>query len=393
MKHDLFSECFFVKEIFRKKEEEQMKHVRWLAALTVCLGIIIFSAIVVLAVGGVTYTGPTITFRFSSHIPSTNKIFKDTMAPWVEHLQKTSNNKIKIKFYMGGVLNGPKDGFKACVANIADIAHGYPQYAPGSFKLCHALELPFAFPNSYVASLVAEELYIKYFKKEYENMGVYLASYNTTPVYNILSKKPIRKLEDMKGLKIRSAGGLAADIVKKLGGVPVFITTAEVYSAFQRGIVDAVLLHDVGILAYRLYEVGKYKTKLGLNLFGTPFCLNRKKFDRLPADLKRVFYNNLRLLSQFSTHGYMSGNVYARKVMKNEGVEIITLSRGEFNRWKTALKPIWEAFISKNEAAGLPARRLIRDMRALIRKYKNLTPKKIMERVKQKPIRGIIDGM
>jgi TRAP-type C4-dicarboxylate transport system substrate-binding protein len=370
-----------------------MKHVRGFAALTLCIGIIIFSAVVVMAVGGVTYTGPTITFRLSSHIPSTNKIFKDTMAPWVEHLSKTSNNKIKIKFYMGGVLNGPKDGFKACVANIADIAHGYPQYAPGSFRLCHALELPFAFPNAYVASLVAEELYVKYFKKEYENMGVYLASYNSTPVYNILSKKPIRRLEDVKGLKIRSAGGLAMDIVKKLGGVPVFIPTAEVYSAFQRGIVDAVLLHDVGILAYRLYEVGKYKTKVGLNLVGTPFCLNRKKFDRLPADLKRVFYNNLRLLSQFSAHGYMSGDEHARKVMKREGVEVITLSRDEFSRWKTAVKPIWDEFVSKNEAAGLPARRLIKDMMALNAKYENWTPKRIMERVKQQPARGIIDGM
>lgn len=370
-----------------------MKNIKGHVAFTVCIGIIIFSAVVALTVRGVAYTGPTITLRFSSHIPSTNKIFKDTMAPWIEHLKKTSNNKIKIKFYMGGVLNGPKDGFKACVANIADIAHGYPQYAPGSFKLCHALELPFAFPNAYVASLVAEELYIKYFKKEYENMGVYLASYNSTPVYNILSKKPIRKLEDVKGLKIRSAGGLATDIVKKLGGVPVFIPTAEVYSAFQRGIVDAVLLHDVGILAYRLYEVGKYKTKVELNLFGTPFCLNRKKFDRLPPDLKKIFYNNLRILSQFSAHGYMSGDAYARQVMKKEGVETIILTRGEFTRWKTAVKPIWDEFVSKNEAAGLPARRLIRDMRALTSKYKNWTPKQIMERVKQKPIRGIIDGM
>jgi TRAP-type C4-dicarboxylate transport system substrate-binding protein len=287
------------------------------------------------------------------------------MAPWVRRLRETSNQKLDIKFYMGGVLNGPKDGFKACVSNIADIAHGYPQYAPGSFHLSHALELPFIFQNAYAASFVAESLYVKYFKSEYENMGVYLANYNATPPYNILSKKPIRTLEDVKGLKIRSAGGLATEIVKKLGGVPVFITTAEVYSAFQRGIVDAVLLHDVGILAYRLYEVGKYKTNLGLNLFGTPYCLNRKTFDSLPPDLKKVFYDNLRVLSQLSAKGYMRGDEYARTVMEKTGVETITLSADEFARWRSAVQPIWEEFIADNEARGLPARQLTKDLKIL----------------------------
>jgi len=370
-----------------------MKCSKNLLAKAICVWIIVLFSVGAGAADEVTYTGPKITFRFSSHIPSTNKIFKDTMAPWVQRLKETSNNKLDVKFYMGGVLNGPKDGFKACVSNIADIAHGYPQYAPGSFHLCHALELPFAFPNAYVASFVAEALYAKYFKAEYENMGVYLGNYNATPVYNILSKKPIRKLKDLKGLKIRSAGGLATEIVKSLGGVPVFITTAEIYSAFQRGIIDAVLLHDVGILAYRLYEVGKYKTEVGLNLVGTPYCLNRKTFDRLPPDLKKVFYDNLRVLSQLSAHGYMSGDEYARKVMEKAGVETITLATDEFARWRSAVKPIWEQFIAENEARGLPARQLTKDMTALAEKYGDWTREQFMEQVVQNPLSGIIDGM
>lgn len=370
-----------------------MKYLRNILALSIGVGIILLFSAVGGAADNVTYTGQKITFRFSSHIPSTNKEFKTIIDPWVNRLKETSNNKLDIKLYMGGVLNDAKDGFKASVSDVTDITHGYPQYATGSFHLCHAIELPFAFPNAYVASFVAEKLYPKYFKNEYENMGVYLSSYNASPAYNLLSKKPIRKLEDIKGLKIRSPGGLATEMIKRLGAIPVFITTSELYSSFQSGIIDAVLLHDAGINAYRLYEVGKYKTKLQIAIVGTPFCLNRKTFDRLPPDLKRVFYNNLRVLSQFSARGYMSGDENAHMVIEKAGVETITLSTGEFARWRSALMPMWEEFIVKNEAKGLPAKELIKDLKALSNKYADWTPQQLMELVEKKPISGIISGM
>ena len=137
----------------------------------------------------------------------------------------------------------------------------------------------------------------------------------------------------------------------------------------------------------------KPKLKVGLNLFGTPYCLNRKTFDRLPPDLKKVFYNSLRVLSQLSAHGYMSGDEYARTVMEKNGVETITLSTDEFARWRSAVEPIWEQFIAENEARGLPAGQLTKDLKALVEKYADWAPQQFMEQVEQNPIGGIIDGM
>src|SRR5690606_32610959 len=126
---------------------------------------------------------------------------------WVDMVEDESNGKIKIQSYLGGTLHGARDGFKAAVNDITDFTAAYTMYQPGSFSLPHALDLPFAFPNSAVASKVAEELYPKYFKKEYEAMGVYLAQYAANGSYNLFTKKPIRTLADMKGMKIRAAGG------------------------------------------------------------------------------------------------------------------------------------------------------------------------------------------
>ncbi len=261
-----------------------------------------FSLLLLLALGPistlaaeeVSYTGPPITLRFSTHSPTTHMLYKANFIPFMELVEKESKGKLIIKPYASGVLHGPRDGFKACVADITDYSHGYPSWQAGSFHLNHVMELPFAFPNAYVASLVSEEIYPKYFKKEYEKMDVYLAEYHTTSAYHILSKRPIRKLEDLKGMKIRSAGGFASNILKTLGAVPVVVPSVEAYNAFQRGVLDGVHFSHSDQVSYRIYEVGKYLTLMNSNMIPVPYCLNRKTFDKLPKDLKRIFYNSLR---------------------------------------------------------------------------------------------------
>jgi len=341
----------------------------------------------------ITYSGPPITLRYSTHVSTTHMVWQNTMKPWLKLLEEMSEGKLVIKTFTDGVLHGSRDGFKACVSDITDMTHGYPLWQPKSFHLNNVTSLPFAFPNAYVASIVSEELYPKYFKKEYENMGVYLAHYQTISPYHLISKKPIRKLEDMKGLKVRSGGGPIGEAVKRLGAVPVLITTAEVYSAFQRGLIDAVLLYDSGFVSFRLHEIGKYRTELSLGTAGIPYCLNQKTFDGLPDDLKKVFYSAQRILAQMSGQGYENADVEAREIMKKAGVEFITLEPEERERWKALVEPTWEAFMKEKEDLGLPARDLIRDLRELTKKYSTWTREQLMEHVEKNPVHGIIDGM
>ena len=72
---------------------------------------------------------------------------------------------------MKGVLRGPKYGYKATASDITDLKHGYPVYTPGKFHLCLFAGFPFS-NNTYVTSLVMEELYPKYVRKGYEAIGV-----------------------------------------------------------------------------------------------------------------------------------------------------------------------------------------------------------------------------
>jgi TRAP-type C4-dicarboxylate transport system substrate-binding protein len=338
-----------------------------------------------------TYTGPQITLRISHFAPDTHKIMRAAFDPWIAMIEKESKGKIQVKKYFGAVLVGPKDGFKACIADIVDIAPAYTMYQAGSFRLCHAVDLPFTFPNSSVASLVDETLYPKYFKREYEKMGVYLANYHSNGAYNLItSKRPVRKLEDLKGLKIRSAGGTSSKMLKSLGAVPVQLPASDAYSAFQRGLVDGVCFYDAGTVSYRLHEITKYLTEVKLNTPANALALNRKFFDNLPSEVKRFMYNMMRRLSQIAGNAYDNEDIINRKVIVDRGIEVIKLSPQEMAKWKHAVEPLYEEFIKENE--GLPARELVNEMRALSQKYSGWTQEQLMKEVMEHPVHGIIDG-
>jgi TRAP-type C4-dicarboxylate transport system substrate-binding protein len=339
----------------------------------------------------ITYSGPPITLRISHFAPDTHKIMRAAFDPWIAMVEKESKGKIVVQKYFGGVLVAAKDGFKACIADIIDIAPAYTMYQAGSFQLCNGVDLPFAFPNSAVASLVDEELYPKYFKKEYEKMGVYLSNYHSNGAYNLItSKKAVRKLEDLKGMKIRSSGGTSSKMLKRLGAVPVSLPASEAYSAFQRGIVDGVCFYDAGIVSYRVHEIGQYLTEVKLNTPANSLALNRKFFDNLPPDLKRFMYNMQRRLSQMAGQAYDNEDVLNRKVITDRGIEVIHLSPQELEKWKHAVEPLYEEFIKENE--GLPAREMVNEMRALSQKYSSWTQEQLMKEVLEHPVRGIVDG-
>ncbi|MEO7031741.1 MAG: TRAP transporter substrate-binding protein [Herbaspirillum sp.] len=340
-----------------------------------------------------TYDGPVITLRYSTFIPETHPMVKASIKPWEEMVERESNGKIKFKTYYSGTLHGAKDGFKATVNDITDLTHAYVNYQPGSFHLLHVLDLPFAFPNAMVAAKVAEELYPKYFKKEYEAMGVYLADYGANGSYNLFTKKPVITLEQLKGMKIRSAGGTSTSILSALGAVPVSVPVSEAYSAFQRGLVDGVAIYNTGAVGYRVSELATNMTEISMNNPTNGYAFNRKTWDAFPPEVKRFMYVMFRLRSVMSAITTDEKDIESRKAFVAQGMKIHQLPPAELARWKAAVAPLWDKFIADNEAQGRPAKALVADLHALSKKYENWTPEQFLKDAREHPTPGIISGM
>jgi TRAP-type C4-dicarboxylate transport system substrate-binding protein len=343
--------------------------------------------------GDRTRAGDTVLLRYTAHIPNSHGLYGKVFIPWERLLTERTGGRIVWEHYVDALLHGPLDGFKAIHSGITDYTHGYATYQPGSFHLTHGLQLPFLFENPGVASLVSEELYPKYWKSEYENMGVYLAHCDATTAYDIIAKFPLRTPEDIRGLKVRSTGGLMAEIVRELGAVPVVIAASETYTAFQRGIIDVVALGGPDMAAYRLYETGTHYLRIGLTHTVLQYCFAPSTFDGLPNDLQTTLYNVYRLRGQIAHQNYYGGGALESAIttLSDAGVVILEPTADERQAWVDASGPIEARFIEENEARGLPAESFVREAKERAAAYEGWTDQQLWDHVDQQPTQGIID--
>ncbi|MGE0158894.1 MAG: TRAP transporter substrate-binding protein DctP [Gemmatimonadales bacterium] len=330
--------------------------------------------------------------RYTAHVPNTHGLYVRVFLPWEEICTEETGGRIRWETYVDGLLHGALDGFKAIASGITDYTHGYATYQPGSFHLTHGLQLPFLFANAGIASLVSEELYPAYWKGEYERMGVYLAHCDATTAYDIIARTPVRVPGDLAGLKIRSTGGLMADMIRAIGGTPVVLAAAETYTAFQRGIIDAVALSAPDMAAYRLWDIGRHHLRIGLSHTVLQWCLSPRAFDAMPEDLRARLHDLFRLRGQVANRNYYGGAALQAALdrLTENGVEIHSPTAAEREEWVDAVRPVEQRFIEENEALGLPAGDFVAEARARAARYEGWSDDQLWDHVWSNPVQGII---
>lgn len=334
----------------------------------------------------VTYDGEPINLRYSTFIGE----FPIDLSAF-EILSKATNGKLTVTPYWGNSLaNAQRGAFEAVSAGIADFGNCYVSNNPGGFTLTPGLQMPFAFESSMQGSAAAMELYKTHLKAEYEAQGVYLQRINTTRPANLLTKTPVRSLEDVKGKKLWLVGGdYIANVEEAIGAVPTQIPIPELYTAFQNNTIDGVPIHDAGVMFFNLSDIGKYRTETGLWAQSLEYCVNKERFDGLPDDLKAVFYHWSQLLNQaYAVLFYDQVSAIAVKNMTEAGIETIVLSDEEQARWQAAAVEVGEKFVAET---GDPGKVLIDDIKVQAQKFGAMTESEITGALLKAPVPGIID--
>jgi TRAP-type C4-dicarboxylate transport system substrate-binding protein len=338
----------------------------------------------------VSYDGDAFNLKFSHPSPPASLIPPIWQAglAWQEQV---TNGKLIFKEYGAGSLHGAKDGFKAVRSNITDYATCYVAHEGRGFDFTKVFELPFVTPsNPMAASRIVAELAPDYFRPEFEDRGVYFGYMVLVGASDIMSRKPIRKLEDMKGLKI-IAQGFDPDAAKALGAVIVNVPYPDIYTSFQQGIVDAVLWVDPGFVPYKIYELAKYHTTLNLSAQHIDTCINQDTFNGLPKDLQQTFYGfQQRISYAVAKRAGYDFRDKAMKIYQENGVEMITLPPEELARWRAAMKPVLDKWVAEHEADGRPAKQLLADIKRLTKKYNNMEESDLFRLIVEEPVPGII---
>ena len=119
-------------------------------------------------------------------------------------------------------------------------------------------------------------------QREFKDVHV-LQLWTSHPRFLITSKKQVKTMEDLKGMKIRVPGGPATEQMRALGAVPVLIPMPDNYQSLDKGVIDGMDTSWDATYSFRLYEVVKYYTFAPL-FFNTYFsmAMNKQKWESLP---------------------------------------------------------------------------------------------------------------
>jgi len=283
------------------------------------------------------------------------------MERWKEEVEKRTGGKVAIKTFPGGTLLGAKNMMDGVIAGQADIGCLCMAYQPGRFLVTNATALPVGFPNATVASLALWDLYKKYNPQAFAKVKA-LTMFTCAPA-NIYAKKPVRNLEDLKGLELRASGGVA-QALKALGATPVGMPQSETPEALQKGVVQGAASSLETLMDFKYAEICKYVTIFNGPVYPFAVVMNMDKWNSLPKDVQDVM-EGMGVEQAFWTGNYMDKHVNEsiEWSKKNHNIEITKLTQKELANWNRLLRPLKDKWITQAKAKGLPARAILRDIR------------------------------
>ncbi len=187
----------------------------------------------------------------------------------------------------------------------------------------------------------------------------------------ILSNKPLRRLEDFKGIKIRVHNTEAAQLMNAIGAKPTAVTFTEIAPALQRGVVDAVMTSTGTSHGMGFYNVADYISvwKIGTGV-GWSLVVNNDAWQRLPPELRRAVREEARKIEQqhFAEHEAYSDRMTQQQVDK--GMTLIEAPQSEIDRVFAPqnVKAVYKAWYALNEKNGFDGRRVERRVRKILGK-------------------------
>jgi TRAP-type C4-dicarboxylate transport system substrate-binding protein len=224
--------------------------------------------------------------RLAHFASSKHPLHTDIFLPWAQQLAEATNGSLKVEVHPAGQLGaGPAEQYNRVIDGVADITFGLQGYTSALFPKTLLIELP-GVPRS--SGQGTEGLWnaMPLIQDEYRRVKP-LALFTGADAMIMTRNKPIRRPEDLKGLKIRVPSATTARAVAAWGAVPVSMPISELYNAAQTGSIDGALIDGSAIPGFRLGEVFNNFTVGVPPTNSVMFVLmNRRSYERLSSEEK-----------------------------------------------------------------------------------------------------------
>ena len=276
---------------------------------------------------------------------------------WCKEIEKRTGGKVKVAYFPGGTLTPEAQTYDNVVKGTADIGSGVFAYSQGRFPLMEVVDLPLGYKSGSQATALINAFYAKFKPKELDDVKVlYLHAHGPGVLH---SKKPVYKLEDTKGMKVRAVGR-EAKIAAALGftvvNTPMPPTMAENYDALRTGAADAAMAPLESLQGWKWGEVVSSTTLDYGAAYSTGMfvVMNKAKWNSLPPDVQKIFdqVNQEWIVKQEAVWDEIDKE--GLEFTKKRNNKVISLSKEENARWAKAVRPMLDEYVKNAKAKGIP---------------------------------------
>ena len=271
-----------------------------------------------------------------------------------EHVKTASNGRLVIQPFASGAVTGAFETLDAVTAGVLQAHSSAPVYWTGKDAgLAVIGDLTFGYQHPWQAEAwFYHRGGLAMLRQAYARYNAYPVGVSWWGVESIVSKKQIMRMEDFKGVKFRSPQGMTAEILTKLGASVVVLPGGEVYSALDKGVVDAA---DWGTLSMNqrmaFHEVAKFPTKLFHSMPIQEFTVNLDAWKKLPDDLKALLSVAVREWTWDQIQRIAVDDVRVAKELVAKNVIPATWSDAEMAKIRVLAQRTWDDWSKKSPLA------------------------------------------
>ena len=310
-----------------------------------------------------------IKLTYSNFFPPTH-IQSKLAEAWCKEVEKRTNGRVVVEYYAGQTLTKAKQCYDGVVTGISDVGFSVLAYTRGRFPVISAVDLPLGYPSGKAATAVVNAVYSKFKPKELMDTKVmYLHAHGPGLVHT--SGKAVRKIEDMKGLKLRGHG-TSALVQKALGATPVPKPMPECYQMIQKGVVEGATYPFEANKGWKLGEVNHYVTAAFSAAYTTSFfvVMNKDKWKIIPPEDQRTIEQINREWIVKHGEAWDASDLEGIVFFLNQGGQIIGLDKKEAARWEKAVAPIAGSYAETLNKKGFNGKEIVDFIKAELKKYK-----------------------
>jgi TRAP-type C4-dicarboxylate transport system substrate-binding protein len=330
--------------------------------LTTALG-----AALCLALGSPGYAQTTLTY---STWVSPQHHLSIWQANWTAEVEKATGGRVKFQS-LPKHPSAPPGTFDAVRDGLMDLSYVTASYTPVRHVMPLMPELPGAGDTAVVNSVAYSRIHWKHFQKLGEYKGVKLLGVWTHGPGQMFTKKTVAGINDIKGLKIRTGGGVAEAVANAIGASAFVKPAPESYELLKSGVADGVFFPLESVVSFKLDTVLEQATLFPGGMYSSAFgfFMNQDKWNKLPkqdqAIIEKLSYE---YVARSNGKSWDTADQKGMDALKKSGVKIVQADKALVAEVEKRSAPIIDDWIKKASAKGVDAKAILAEFRAELKK-------------------------